>query len=59
MVEQVNCPASPPPSFSTWHCTGHWAVQDGGGVCTIQPLPGGLAGFSVTCGACVTIVTEN
>jgi hypothetical protein len=59
-VTQLTCKSSPPPDFSTWHCTGNWAVPANGGTpCTIQSLASGVFRVSVTCGACVTIVAEN
>jgi hypothetical protein len=60
MVTQLNCQSSPPPDFSTWHCTGSWATLAGSGAaCTIESVASGLFRVSVTCGACVTIVGEN
>jgi hypothetical protein len=59
-VTQLTCQSSPPPDFSTWHCTGSWAVPSGGGApCTLEGVASGLFRVSVTCGPCVTIVSEN
>jgi hypothetical protein len=58
----TSCLASQTPNFSAWLCTGSWATVGVGGaarVCTIQLLPTALVRYSVSCGACVTIVTLN
>jgi hypothetical protein len=55
-VTQATCASSPPPDFSTWNCMGAWATLPSGGLCTIQVVPVDAIVFTVTCGACVTIV---
>jgi len=55
-VSQVTCASSPPPDFSTWHCTGRWAKLPDGTLCTIQTIPTDAIRWSVSCGGCVTVV---
>ena len=53
-----SCQPAQTPNFATWHCTGQWATLDGSReICTIQTVPTGLERWSVSCGACVSIVT--
>jgi hypothetical protein len=57
--QSTSCDPSQIPNFTTWHCTGQWAVLDGGSriPCTIQTVPTGAERWSVSCGSCMTIVT--
>jgi hypothetical protein len=61
MQQTSSCDASNTPNFQTWHCTGRWAVLAGGsrGECTIQTVPTDAIRYSVSCGACITVVTIN
>jgi hypothetical protein len=56
-----SCQPAQTPNFATWFCTGQWATfptLDGSRpICTIQTVPTGLERWSVSCGACVSIVT--
>jgi hypothetical protein len=58
-ITQLNCQGSPPPAFATWPCIGQWALENNSGfrpICTIQAIATGAGRWSVSCGACVTIV---
>jgi len=57
-VVQANCPSAPAPNFSNWSCYGHVGYLNGE-TCLIEPVATGAIRWSVSCGACITIVTEN
>jgi hypothetical protein len=55
-VQQLSCMSSPPPDFANWRCSGARLFPPGGPECTIQVVPAGSIIYTVSCGACVTLV---
>ena len=55
----AGCEASNTPDFATWHCTGRWADVRGGQHLRARSRtssPDAIR-YSISCGACITVVT--